>query len=44
MALKFCFKDQKLNQMLAQSELAQFMEDEIQKIPAFRTGAFQVCP
>lgn len=43
MALKFCFKDQKLNQVLAKSDLARFMEDEIQKIPAFSTGDFQVC-
>ncbi len=28
MALKFCFRDQKLNQMLAYSALARFMEDE----------------
>jgi len=28
MALKFCFRDQKLNQVLAQSTLTRFMEDE----------------
>lgn len=32
MSLKFCFKDQKLNQVLAQSTLARFMADEIVRV------------